>query len=631
MYTPALSVLYSVHCAQAQSQKLGHFTIFLVTSRNPFVYLVYLKSQHQHQVPDAHHIHPLARFLCLLFYSTLTQDLQQQVKMGATFNDPNRRHTGMASGYPTVTESLNSIAAANATMMPDGMGQMINQFQCLSFPAGAYLPTADPTNMVYNPYSQIHHLAGQAAAYDPMVQYHLGTGFPIAHPQTALMGPSTPRNVAAAHVPRELPTLENRRSSYSTSATESTPATPFFGAASDRAHGARVLSTDRSTFTTPSPQQVLSSAVLGSISAKPTPVQDPELDRLLMQDPAIPRAVPAVFTDHVKTLEQCLENRISGNKNVYIRGLHPTTDDDLLLRYASRFGEVEQSKAIIDTSTGACKGFGFAKFKDIADSQKCIRGFYRLGYEVGFARESFNARLKAEGDDMSTNLYISNLPKDITEPVRFIETALAFCVHSLTKLVLQLLIHIFDPHPIASSKILRDSNGNSRGVGFARFESREVCERIIKNFNGLKLGVDAQEMQVRYADTPSQKELKRITAERRQYRTNEYNIGAYGTHAVGMSPSIYQQGSYGMRRSGSGGGSYNHTSRSVNASGGYNGHGAQVTGRDSVQQNLTAPPTVTSDDGSGGEGVTIVDLSPTGNVTAASSPSAKKEPKKEKA
>ncbi|ELQ44702.1 sporulation-specific protein 5 [Pyricularia oryzae Y34] len=589
MYSPAYSVLYSVRYAQGPSQKLSINT----KSRT-------LPQSLDHLLDSSSHP----------FYLTALASSQVFVKMGATFNDPNRRHTGVASGYPTVTESHNSIAAANAAMMPDGMGQMINQFQCLSFPAGAYVPTADPTNMVYNPYSQIHHLAGQAAAYDPMVQYHLGTGFPIAHPQTALMGPSTPRNVAAAHVPRELPTLENRRSSYSTSATESTPATPFFGAAGDRAHGARVLSTDRSTFTTPSPQQVLSSAVLGSISAKPTPVQDPELDRLLMQDPAIPRAVPAVFTDHVKTLEQCLENRISGNKNVYIRGLHPTTDDDLLLRYASRFGEVEQSKAIIDTSTGACKGFGFAKFKDIGDSQKCIRGFYRLGYEVGFARESFNARLKAEGDDMSTNLYISNLPKDITEP---------------------LLIHIFDPHPIASSKILRDSNGNSRGVGFARFESREVCERIIKNFNGLKLGVDGQEMQVRYADTPSQKELKRITAERRQYRTNEYNIGAYGTHAVGMSPSIYQQGSYGMRRSGSGGGSYNHTSRSVNVSGGYNGQGAQVTGRDSVQQNLTAPPTVTSDDGSGDEGVTIVDASPIGNVTAVSSPSVKKESKKEKA
>lgn len=46
-------------------------------------------------------------------------------------------------------------------------------------------------------------------------------------------------------------------------------------------------------------------------------------------------------------------------------------------------------------------------------------------------------------------------------------------------------------------------------------------------------------MQVRYADTPSQKELKRVTAERRQFRTNEYNIGAYGTADVGIHPSIY--------------------------------------------------------------------------------------------
>lgn len=76
------------------------------------------------------------------------------------------------------------------------------------------------------------------------------------------------------------------------------------------------------------------------------------------------------------------------------------------------------------------------------DSEKCIRGFYRLGYEVGFARvrttkpthccllihpvgtndhlgeqESFNSRLKAEGDEGSTNLYISNLPKSTTEMV----------------------------------------------------------------------------------------------------------------------------------------------------------------------------------------------------------------------
>ena len=58
----------------------------------------------------------------------------------------------------------------------------------------------------------------------------------------------------------------------------------------------------------------------------------------------------------MKSLDQSLDNRIPGNRNVYIRGLHPTTDDELLYLFASRFGAVETSKAIIDTGTGACKG-----------------------------------------------------------------------------------------------------------------------------------------------------------------------------------------------------------------------------------------------------------------------------------
>jgi hypothetical protein len=144
--------------------------------------------------------------------------------------------------------------------------------------------------------------------------------------------------------------LENRRGSYST--TESTPATPFFGSASERGSASRVA-VFRSSYTTPSPEQIVAPKA-------PQPI-DEDLLALLKQNPPIPEAVPAVFTppSHTKSIEQCLENRIHGNRNVYIRGLHPTTDDELLLRYASRFGKVEQSKAIIDTSTGACKGYVF--------------------------------------------------------------------------------------------------------------------------------------------------------------------------------------------------------------------------------------------------------------------------------
>jgi hypothetical protein len=157
----------------------------------------------------------------------------------------------------------------------------------------------------------------------------------------------------------EVPGLENRRGSYSTN--ESTPATPFFAGAPKHDHGARVAIHDRSTYTTPSPQQVGGVNVYQDTAVKHNVVNVPvdhNLEELLRQDPAVPRAVPAVFTpaSQMKSLEQSLDNRIPGNRNVYIRGLHPTTDDDLLFKYASRFGDVETSKAIIDTSTGACKG-----------------------------------------------------------------------------------------------------------------------------------------------------------------------------------------------------------------------------------------------------------------------------------
>lgn len=83
--------------------------------------------------------------------------------------------------------------------------------------------------------------------------------------------------------------------------------------------------------------------------------------------------------------------------------------------------------------------------------------------------------------------------------------------------------------------------------GHISFATREECEDIINKYHGIAVGDEAMLMQVRYADTPAQKELKRITAERRQFRTNEYNIGAYGTADVGIHPSIYSQTSWNRR------------------------------------------------------------------------------------
>lgn len=82
-----------------------------------------------------------------------------------------------------------------------------------------------------------------------------------------------------------------------------------------------------------------------------------DLEALTQQEPAIPRAVPAMWTNPSEmTLAKCLENR-EGITNVYIRGFLPETTDEMLYTYASRFGKIDRCKAIVDLDSGHCKGY----------------------------------------------------------------------------------------------------------------------------------------------------------------------------------------------------------------------------------------------------------------------------------
>ncbi|CCU75339.1 putative meiotic RNA-binding protein 1/putative sporulation-specific protein 5 [Blumeria hordei DH14] len=445
---------------------------------------------------------------------------------------------------PNVQEAASFPQPKSASQSDVSLNALMGQFASMSLPTSnltpasslnAVQPLVGSNQYFYNPADNTYLVApavyptqplGAAQAnennygsYAATLPYFAQSAYSGYVPGLPLM-PYTPNRVNSGYYPdradllhKEVPGLENRRGSYSTN--ESVPGTPHYCSFTQREQ-AKIATVDRSPFgSTPSPQAT--QPTIKPLPYKTIPV-NVDIDGLLLQNPPIPRAVPAVFTprENMRTLDQSLSNPIAGNRNVYIRGLHPNTDDATLMAYAARFGRVETSKAIIDTTTGACKGFGFAKYANVRDSELCIRGLYKLGYEVGFARESFNSRLKAEGDDGSTNLYVSNLPKNMTEAE---------------------LGAIFMDYTVQSSRILRDSQNNSRGVGFARFESREICEEIIKKFHGQPIGEEGLLLQVRYADTPSQKDLKRVTTERRQFRTQEYNVGAYGATAdiLGLS------------------------------------------------------------------------------------------------
>ncbi|KPI38464.1 Sporulation-specific protein 5 [Cyphellophora attinorum] len=211
------------------------------------------------------------------------------------------------------------------------------------------------------------------------------------------------------------------------------------------------------------------------------------LDELVARDPPIPRAVPALWTNQEElSLAKCLQNP-EGITNVYIRGFMPDTTDTDLDHWASRFGEIESCKAIIEQDTGKCKGFGF----------------------VIYAQKSRNSRLKDLEDKASTNIYCTGVP------IEWNESDLA---------------NHFRPYNAISTKICRDvPSGVSKEVGFARFESREIAERVIREYHSYHVDHDGVKLCLRFADTKAQKQLKQQSQERRNWRSREYSYSVEHT------------------------------------------------------------------------------------------------------
>ncbi|WBW74235.1 meiotic RNA-binding protein 1 [Schizosaccharomyces osmophilus] len=237
------------------------------------------------------------------------------------------------------------------------------------------------------------------------------------------------------------------------------------------------------------------------IDVKPeTKQQNAYLTRLVSMHPAIPPAIPSMFP--ISQEEKKTENP-GRTKNVYIRGLPPSTTDETLLLYCNRFGKVMSSKAIIDVSSNMCKGFGFACFEELKSAALCISAMTLCGYQCSFAKESFSARLQNLQDKESTNLYISNLP------LRWNEDDIC---------------NLFKPHRIVSNRVLRDSKNQSRGVGFARMQDRFVAEEIIERFNDYFIDPTLPPLQIRFADSAEQKKFKGQTQKRRMWRAREYNV-----------------------------------------------------------------------------------------------------------
>ncbi|KRT84773.1 RNA binding protein [Oryctes borbonicus] len=163
-----------------------------------------------------------------------------------------------------------------------------------------------------------------------------------------------------------------------------------------------------------------------------------------------------------------------------------TTEEDLAIIF-SQIGPIENIRIMKNLRTGYSYGYGFVKYLKPEDAAKAIEALSGLNYRNKRLKVSYS---RPPGQTMKeSNLYISNLPKDITEKD---------------------LDRIFGEYgEIIQRNVLKDKiTGLPRGVAFVRFSKREEAQAAIANLDGKQLEKSTFPLSVRVADDHSKQKAQ---------------------------------------------------------------------------------------------------------------------------
>ncbi|ELU02931.1 hypothetical protein CAPTEDRAFT_154976 [Capitella teleta] len=209
---------------------------------------------------------------------------------------------------------------------------------------------------------------------------------------------------------------------------------------------------------------------------------------------SMPTASPNASSTHSSNHSSAGGSEQLSKTNLYIRGLTQNTTDKDLENLCKQYGKIISTKAIIDQTTNKCKGYGFVDFDSLQAAEIAVRALQQQGVQAQMAKVSIvpllcicncaqqhHVSVSQQQEQDPTNLYIANLPVYMTETN---------------------LEEMFSPFgQVISTRILRDNQGHSRGVGFARMESKDKCEQIIQTFNGQKIPGHMEPLTVKLADS----------------------------------------------------------------------------------------------------------------------------------
>lgn len=167
--------------------------------------------------------------------------------------------------------------------------------------------------------------------------------------------------------------------------------------------------------------------------------------------------------------------RLSGKGNVFIKNLDTAIDNKALYETFSTFGAILSCKVASDVA-GRSKGYGFVQFEKEETAQAAIdklNGMLINDKQVfvgHFVRRQERARSESGAVPRFTNVYVKNLPKEISDD----ELKKTFGKYG----------------EISSAVVMKDQSGVSRCFGFVNFESPEAAAVAVEKMNGISLGED---------------------------------------------------------------------------------------------------------------------------------------------
>nr|CAD7570869.1 unnamed protein product [Timema californicum] len=166
------------------------------------------------------------------------------------------------------------------------------------------------------------------------------------------------------------------------------------------------------------------------------------------------------------------------------------------------------------------ESYGFVDFDRPESAEAAVQALQAKGIQAQMAKVGIawmrSRRPPTQQEQDPTNLYIANLP-----------------LHYKENDVDQMLVKFGQ---VISTRILRDTSGQSKGVGFARMESKEKCDYIIQALNGKSVPECRDPLLVKFADGGNKKRIGYKNPDQRIWRETG-DGGPSGYDPSGMTPN----------------------------------------------------------------------------------------------